>query len=166
MIIEQMIGSIEKITIKIFVNMEIFCSSHASFLKVNLQAILQKLKTDIIGVIIGNTNIKRINSAFAPKNSFNLIGTTATVLSIDSIAIENLVENRIKKKIHDMLNINGQRILMIQKFKVGLSENQSLKSAKIKIKNITIGSNIIDIKTTNRLTIIPLISLGIIRHHL
>ena len=164
MIIEQKMGKIENRTIKILVIKEVFCSSHDSFLKVvNLHAILEKLKTEIIGVIIGKTNIKSMKSAFAPKNNFNLIGTTATVLSIDCIAIDNLVANRIKKNNHDMLNIKGQRILIIQKVNTGSSENQSLKSVIKKIKKIKIGNKIIEIKTTARLIITPLISFDMIR---
>jgi len=106
----------------------------------------------------GKTNIKSIKSAFAPKNNFNLIGITVTVLSIDSIVIDNLVAKRIKKNNQEILNTNGHRILIIQKFKTGSGVHHNSKSTKLKIRKITIGSTIIEIKTTKRDTIIPLIS--------
>lgn len=161
MIIEQIIGSIEKRTINIFVNKGTFASSHASFLKLNLQAILTKLNIAINGVIRGKTKMKSMKSAFAPKNNFNLMGITATVLSIDSIVFDNLVANKIMKNNQDMLKTKGQRILIIQKFSVELSENQSVKSANAKIKKMIIGRIIIEIKMTNLETIIPLISFDI-----
>jgi len=165
--IEQITGNIENNIIKIFVKRETFCSSHVSLLKVViLHAILEKLNTAITGVIIGRTNIKSIKSALAPKNNFNLIGITATVLSMDSIDTETLVANRIKKNTHEILKTRGHKILIIQKLIVGLSVNHKVKSAKANIKKIIIGSKIIEINTINLEAITPLISFTIFNFQL
>jgi len=165
--IEQKTGNIENSIIKIFVIRETFWSSQVSLLKVViLHAILEKLNIAIIGVIIGRTNIKSIKSALAPKNNFNLIGITPTVLSIDSIDTETLVAYRIKKNTHEILKTRGHNILIIQKFIVRLSVNHKEKSAKAKIKKIIIGRIIIEIKTTKRETITPLISFTIFNFQL
>ncbi len=66
--IEQNMGSIAAIPIITQVIIDILVSSsHLSFLKVvNRHAKDAKLKTDITGVIIGKTNIKRMYIAFIP----------------------------------------------------------------------------------------------------
>jgi len=66
--IEQNMGSIAEIPIITQVIIDILVSSsHLSFLKVvNRHAKDAKLKTDITGVIIGKTNIKRMYIAFIP----------------------------------------------------------------------------------------------------
>ena len=164
--IAQKIGNIEKRTISNLVPNEIPESSQLSFRKVvNLHAIEAKLKIETSGVINGKTKINNINKAFIPKKNLNLNGTTPTVLSIASIVAENLLANNIKKNNQETLNTNGHKTFKIQKFNAGSSENHNLKSTKLKIRNIAIGTNMIEINTINLETIIPLTSLDIYIHH-
>ena len=157
-------GNIEKRTISNLVPNEISESSQLSFRKVvNLHAIEAKLKIETIGVINGKTNINNINKAFIPKKNLNLNGTTPTVLSIASIVAENLLANNIKKNNQETLNTNGHKTFKIQKFNAGSSENHNLKSTRLKIRNIAIGTNIIEINTINLETIMLILHRA--RHH-
>jgi len=157
----QKIGNIENKIIKNLVEKEVSVSSQLSFLVVNLHAIDAKLNIEMIGVMIGNTNINKINSAFNPKKNLSRKGTTPTVLSIDSMAPENLLANKIIKNNQDTLNTNGHKTRKIQKFNAGSSENHRLNSTTLKITNMIIGIKIIEINTINRLNIIPLTCFGI-----
>lgn len=157
-------GKIENKTIRYLVALEVSDSSQLSFLKVvNLHAIDAKLNMAIIGVIRGKTNINKITKAFNPKKNLNRKGTIPTVLSMDSIVPENLLANKIKKNNQATLNTSGHNTRNIQKFNVGFWEYHKLNFTKLKIKKITIGTNIIEINTIKRLTITPLTSLVMIK---
>jgi hypothetical protein len=161
--IQQKIGNIENIIIKNFVKIEISESSQLSFLKVvNLHAMDAKLNIEIIGVIKGKTKINNINIAFNPKKNLSRSGTIPTVLSINSIALESLVANKIRKNNQETLKTNGHNIFNIQKFNLGSFENHSSKFTILKIKKIRIGTKIIEINTNNRLKITPFISFDMI----
>ncbi len=161
--IAQNIGRRENKIISNLVEKEILSSSRSSFLNVvKRQAIEAKLNADIKGVIKGNIKINNIKIAFIPKKNFNLRGITLTVLSIESKVCDTLLANNIRKNSQEILNTKGHKNFTIKIVKFGSVENHSLKSTKLKIIKIVIGKIIIVIKTIRRLTIIPLISLGII----
>ncbi|MEJ2277644.1 MAG: hypothetical protein P8Y70_07830 [Candidatus Lokiarchaeota archaeon] len=81
---------------------------------------------------------------------------------MESIVSENLLANRIRKNNHETLNMVGVAILIIQKVRIGSLEYHNPKLTNIKIKNMIIGTKIVEIKIIKREASTPFISLDII----